>query len=112
MSTKTIPLKDVRNALMCARVKQIARVDATGKPLGRVAAYTYFAPLTTVTCRSNWRDGPRRTFPDSHFGPLFNGDIDLVLARTRCLHGLAEVRRTWGAGMRALKIEFADGVMR
>lgn len=111
---KVIPLKDVRTALMCAQVKRIARVDAQGKPLGRVAAYTYYAPLSTVGCRDRRfrSDGPQRRFPDMHFGPMFRGDLDRLVARVRRVRGLAEVRRTWGAGLRALQAELRDGVLR
>ena len=35
-----------------------------------------------------------------------------LLSRVRLEHGLAEVRRTWGAGMRELQREFSNGVMR
>lgn len=110
----TIPIQAVRDALAFAIVKRVARTDAQGKPLGRVAAYTYYAPLTTVTCRTRrYRsDGPQRRFPGAHFGPMFRGDLDRLLERTRLEHGLPEVRRTWGAGMRALQAEFRDGVLR
>ena len=112
MSDKSIPLDAVRNALMCAMVKKIARTDREGRPLGRVAAYTYYAPLTSVACESRWRGGARRTFPGMHFGPMWRGDLDRVIQRVRVERGVAEVRRTWGAGVRALKAEAASGVMR
>ena len=108
-----IPLKDVRNALMCAIVKQkTAGREISGIPHARVGAFTYYAPLTTVTCRNVRRGYTQRRFGDAHFGPMFRGDMDRVLERTRYEHGLAEVRRTWHAGMRDLKAEFATGVMR
>lgn len=114
MTSKAIPLKDVRNALMFAQVKRISRVDAQGKPLGRVAAYSHYAPIGTVSCRDRCfrSDGAQWRFPEMHFGPMFRGDLDCVVERVRLHHGLPEVRRTWGAGLRALQAELRDGVLR
>lgn len=109
---KTIPLEAVRSALMCAVIKQkTAGREVHGKPHGRVAAYSYYAPLTSVCCRNARRGQVLRHFPGLNFGVLSHGDLDKVLERVRW-SGLHEVRATWGAGVRALKAEFADGVMR
>lgn len=109
---KTIPLDAVRNALTLAIVKQKVRHAPDGKPLARFAAYTYYAPLTSVTCR-NARPGQRRRhFPGMHLGGLTHGDLHLAVQRARCMHGLQEVRRTWGAGLRALQAELLDGALR
>jgi hypothetical protein len=40
-----------------------------------------------------------------HITPLRRGHISSLYARTRLHHGLKEVRRTWGAGLRALLAE-------
>ena len=101
---KTIPLKDVRNALMCARVASI-------RPIGRFAALTN-NPLLNISCREARRGSRPYPLQVHHLSPMYRGDLDHVLERVRLEHGLAEVRRTWGAGMRALKAEFSTGVMR
>lgn len=106
---KTIPLKDVSSALMCA----IVRSKSTAK--GRTAAYTQ-APTWLVTCRDRsrpWRPmATRGGIPvgiiRQHFSVMHSGDMDRVLERTRLEHGLGEVRKTWGTGYRLLKQEF-DG---
>jgi hypothetical protein len=107
---KTIPLQSVRDALMCARVRKLAARGPDGKPLGRCAAFTQY-PLFNITCRDARRG--LRPYPQiaHYFGPMNSGDLERLLERVRW-GGLPEVRRTWGAGLRALKAEFADGVMR
>lgn len=37
--------------------------------------------------------------------PLMRGDLASLVERTRLHYGLAEVRRTWGSGLRALRAE-------
>lgn len=112
MIEKTIPLNAVKNALMCAVVKKaVAGREISGKPIGRTAAYTYYAPFTSVTCRNARRGHQHGHFSGLNFGVMHQGDLDRLLERVRW-NGLAEVRATWGAGVRALKAEFANGVMR
>ena len=43
--------------------------------------------------------------------PMHRGRFDAVLSRTRCLHGLAEVRKTWRTGLRALVAETSGVVL-
>jgi hypothetical protein len=107
---KTIPLQSVRDALMCAKVRKLAARSPDAKPLGRCAAFTQY-PLLNIACREAKRG--HRPYPHQahHFGPMSPGDLERLLERARW-SGLPEVRRTWGAGVRALKAEFADGVMR
>lgn len=106
---KVIPLKDIRDALMCAMVKLKTNVGRD-KPHGRCAAFTQ-NPHLNISCREARRG--HRPYPHQphHFGPMHQGDMEKVLERARWA-GLSEVRKTWGAGVRALKAEFADGVMR
>lgn len=112
---KTIPLKDVSAALMCAVVRLKSR-RADGERHGRTAAYTQ-APFWLPTCRDSMR-ARRLGMAHSkvlrqHFSPMHTGDMDRVLGRVRLERGLPEVRRTWGAGMRALQKEFSgSAVMR
>lgn len=110
MSTQeTIPLKAVRDALMCAQVRgKGARPE--GKPMGRCAAFSQY-PLLNIACPEARRG--HRPYPHMphHFGVMSAGNLERLLERARWA-GLPEVRRTWGAGVRALKAEFADGVMR
>lgn len=107
---KTIPLKDVSNALMCARIKQIAKVAADGRPFGRAAAFTQY-PLLGMACRERLRGHNYPTIPHT-FGVVSRGDIERLVDRVRLERGRAEVQRTWGVGIRALRLELADGVMR
>jgi len=108
---KAIPLKDVSAALMCAVIRLKTRT-ANGERHGRTAALTQ-APFWEPTCRDRRRGSQPRRAMRQHFTPMHTGDMDLVLQRTRLHHGLAEVRRTWGAGLRALQAEFnASTVMR
>ena len=113
MTEKAIPLDAVRNALMCAVIKQkTAGREVSGKPHGRTAAYSYYAPLTSVTCRNARPGQQRRHFPAMHFGVMFQGDVDRLIERVRLEQGLQEVRRIWGKGLRALQAEIGNGVMR
>jgi hypothetical protein len=43
--------------------------------------------------------------------PMDRGYMQSLLERVRRQHGRAEVQRTWGAGMRALGMEFAACVL-
>ncbi|MDF1483715.1 hypothetical protein PY257_00650 [Ramlibacter sp. H39-3-26] len=109
MTHKTIPLDAVRNALMCAVIKQkTAGREVGGKPMGRVAAYTYYAPFTSVTCRNVQRGKRYKEIPGMNFGVMHCGDIDRLIDRIN----RNEVRRTWGVGIRALRADIAGGVMR
>jgi len=111
MSHTTIPFSAVRMALKCAVIKKkpVAGIDGD---LCRAAAYSRYEPFTAVTCRTARPGQRRRNVPSAHFGAMNRGDLDRVLERVRLLHGLAEVRRTWGLGTRALRAEFGNGVMR
>lgn len=99
----TIPLKAVRDALMLAIVKRKSPIN-----VARFAAYTRYPSPFASSCR---RPSPLR-MPPVHFGPMDAGDLERVLRRHRSEAGLAGVRRTWGAGMRELQVEFSQGVMR
>ncbi|MGE3348175.1 MAG: hypothetical protein AB7I35_12155 [Ramlibacter sp.] len=107
---KTIPLKDVSNALMCARVKQFAKRSPDDKPLARLAAFTQYPGLCTG-CRERLR-WQRRPPLAATFGLMSRGDLARLLERVRRERGRAEVVRTWGAGVRAMRQELADGVLR
>ena len=112
---KAIPLKDVETALICAIVRLKSRAD-DGNRHGRTAAMTQ-APFWLPTCRDRLRErrlGNRSGFMPvrQHFTVMHAGDLDRLLERSRMHHGLPEVRRTWGAGMRALQAEFNAGAMR
>ena len=108
---RAIPLQAVRDALMCAQVRRAARHDAQGKPLARFGAYSQYPSPLGVSCREALR-GMRYRQMRHHFGPMHRGDVRALLERVRCEHGLAEIRRTWGVGKRAMQADFADGVLR
>lgn len=111
---KTIPLQAVSNALMCAVIRLKSR-RPDGSRHGRFAAYTQ-VPFWEPTCRDAERARRlgttlRRARPQT-FSPIERGELYALLSRVRLEHGLPEVRRTWGAGMRELQREFSNGVMR
>jgi hypothetical protein len=109
-ATKTIPLQAVSDALMCAVIR-LKSLRADGQRHGRVAAFTQ-VPFWQSTCRDRVRHRPPVRVMKQTFSPMHTGDMDRVLERTRLHHGLKEVRRTWGAGYRALVNEFNSTVMR
>ena len=107
MTAKTIPLASVQAALMCAKVRLLTRAE-DGRRHGRAAAITQ-APFWELTCKDRLRSGGRssqRRAISCTFTVMHTGDMDEVLARVRLNGGLQEVRRTWGAGYRALQGEF------
>lgn len=111
MQPKTIPLRALQDALMSTmiRIKTRGR-EIGGKPHGRAAAYTQ-NPNFNISCREALRGHRPYPYLPSNFSPMFAGDMERVLKTVR-MHGLPEVRKTFGDGMRALQAEFADGVMR
>lgn len=54
------------------------------------------------------RRGPWRFAMPPMLTPMKRGRIDRTVQRTRLFHGLAEVRKTWHAGLRAMLAEAAD----
>ena len=88
---------------MCEKARRRA-----GTPLARTAAYTHREALP-IDCRTARRDYARHARMGVHFAPMTSGDLSAVLERTRLHHGLAEVRATWGRGLRALRAEFGRG---
>lgn len=112
MEHKTIPLDAVRNALMCAVVKQkTAGRDITGKPMARFAASTNYQSFSHCTCRNaSW--GRRVQYTPCHFGPMSVGDLSILVRNVHLFHGAPEVRKTWGVGLRAMQTDIESGVMR
>ena len=113
MTTTSIPVGAVRCALVSAIVKQkTAGREIQGKPLARTAAFTRYESFTSVSCR-NAQLGPRlQHIPAAHFGPVNRGDLDRLVRNVHLFHGAAEVRKTWGCSMRALRAEIATGALR
>lgn len=109
-----IPLKDVQAALMCAVIRLKTR-RPNAERHGRTAAFTQ-APFWMPTCKDALRarrlgGSHAHKVLRQHFSPMHTGDMDKVLERTRREHGLQEVRRTWGAGYRALQAEFGGSTI-
>ncbi|MDF3822576.1 hypothetical protein P3G55_21930 [Leptospira sp. 96542] len=105
---KSIPLKAVQDALMMCQLRAVAQRDAKGRPFARGAAYTQ-DPSLLPTCRSH-ASARRLPVLESHGPFMRRGDMQRVLDTVR-MHGLPEVRRTFGAGMRQMQAEFARGVL-
>lgn len=107
VAEKTIPLEAVRLAFVTAKARRLGVISA-----GRFAAFTD-CPLVGIDCDDTLRGRKPYRVPACHFLPMTRGSMGNVLERTRLYHGLKEVRRTWGAGMRELQREFAGaGMMR
>ncbi|MGC4076886.1 MAG: hypothetical protein QM702_07595 [Rubrivivax sp.] len=109
---RTIPVKAVSDALMFA----IVRLKTKGREIGgrrhaRTAAFTQVPHPFTHRCRDACRGrAPTKLIP-AHWSPMDAGDMPAVLERVRS-HGLPEVRKTFGAGMRELQREFEGRTMR
>jgi len=112
MQHKIIPFQAVKDALWLAKVRLAKSGRGQGDaPIGRFAAYTN-NPLLNISCQQAMRGHPPYPRLVNHFGPMSRGYLAAVLTCVRAQHGLAEVRRTWGAGLRELRAEFSDGVLR
>lgn len=99
-ATKTIPLGAVRLACVTAKARH------HGIAVDRFAAFSD-CPLVGIDCDDALRGLKPYRVPACHFLPMSRGNMAQVLERVRRAHGLAEVRRTWGAGLRFLQAEFA-----
>lgn len=106
--SKTIPLKAVREAVMLCHLRSVSARDAKGREFAHGAAYTQ-DPTFLANCRTR---ASARGLPTivAHGPFLRRGDMQRVLDTVR-MHGLPEVRRTFGAGLRSLAAEFKRGVL-
>jgi hypothetical protein len=76
---------------------------------GRFAAMSN--SVASPSCANRLR-GDRWTLKvQPMLSPLMRGRMLEVVERTRLHHGLPEVRRTWGAGLRAMLAETRGAVM-
>lgn len=105
MADKTIPLEAVRLAFVTAKARSLSVVT------DRFAAFTD-CPLVGLDCEDTLRGMKPYRVGHCHFLPMTRGNVGQLLERVRRERGLPEVRRTWGAGLRALQREIAQGVMR
>lgn len=106
MIEQAIPLASVELALFSARMRR--------RNHGRTCLLAATAPLPIleVDCSrrtrntSSWREeAVRLGLSNCTATPLHRGRIAEVIDRTRLFHGLLEVRKTWGVGIKALKSE-------
>ena len=110
MNTKTIPLKAVKDALSMALLKKsLARVNPTGRPNTRSAAFTDLPSAFVPLCRNKRRKVAQEPV---HNGFLNHGDLDRVVSRVHYEHGAREVRRIWGKGLRDMHAELEVGSLR
>ena len=105
---KTIDLRHVRNALMCAIVRRAMALSGS-KPMARMAAYTLNPEAWGPDCRHPQRDV---LASGSCLSCMTVGHLPRVVNQTHLLHGAAQVRRIWGKGLRALQVEMRGGLMR
>jgi len=102
--TNTVKLSDLQLVLAVAKLRRYNK--------GRTClmAVTTAAPILEVDCSSRNRlrsreDAQRIGLARCNTGPMHRGHVTELIERTRTLHGLPEVRKTWGAGLRVLKAE-------
>lgn len=105
-STARIRAEDVRLVLATAKLRRHTRGHTN-----TFAAYSP-APLIDADCHQGrppsdeqLRQSCRTAGRSITVGPITRGYVCNVFERTRQLHGLDEVRRTWGTGIRALRAE-------
>lgn len=108
---RTIPVKAVSDALMCAVIRLKTKgQEVGGKRHGRFAAFSQVPHPFVYRCQDARRGRSVSKQQPWHMSPMDPGDMEAVLRRVRS-HGLHEVRKTFGAGMRELQREF-EGTMR
>ena len=99
MSARYIKAEHVLLALVARKIatQQVARGEAGA----RWAAMSNGA--STQAC--DRRRGTYRLPTPPLMVPMHHGELAHVVERTRLTYGLAEVRRTWGCGLRAMLAE-------
>ncbi|MDO9032879.1 MAG: hypothetical protein Q7V09_20825 [Hydrogenophaga sp.] len=100
----TIALKDLELVLFSARMRR------NNKGRTCLLAATTAAPIMELDCSRRHsllgrNKAPRFGLSKCNAGPMSRGHVAELIERTRLLHGLPEVRKTWGAGLRALLAE-------
>lgn len=100
----TIKASDLRMAAWAANMRR------RNKGATCAMAATTTTSLISCDCSSPTRlrmreDAVRMGRTRVSVGPLDRGHIAGLYERVRCLHGLAEVRKTWGVGIKALLAE-------
>lgn len=103
-SGQTIKASDLKFALAAHKLRR----HTSGKTC-QVAAITA-GPLIEADCSSAGRlrmraDALRMGKSRVTVTPMNRGHIGGLIERTRVFHGLAEVRKTWGVGIKALLAE-------
>lgn len=101
MSVATIPAKDLDLLLVTAKLMRHSDKLARFCLMSR-------APLVETGCRSTARqrrDAVRYGLASISLQPMRRGDIAEVYERVAREGGRAEVLRTWGVGIRALRLE-------
>lgn len=106
MQESTVTLDQLRLVMASAKLRRYTH--------GRtclLAALTAGHTILPVDChrgpvRPSTREQAQRIgHHRAHVAPLDRGHMAAVITRTRLLHGLPEVRRTWGASLRTLMAE-------
>jgi hypothetical protein len=92
-----------------AELLALVLVARKARPSARWAAMSTGAD--TAMCKQ--RHGVRSYLlrKPSLLSPMDRGHMLRVVDRTRYTHGLAEVRATWGCGLRGLRAEVASHIM-
>jgi len=103
-SGQTINVSDIKFALFTSRLRR----TSNGR-VCQIAAVT-IGPLIEVDCSTAGRlrmrdDAIRLGKSRVTVTPMDRGHIARLIERTRQQHGLKEVRKTWGLGIKALLAE-------
>lgn len=102
---QTIPLAGVKLALMAAKLRRYSK--------GRTALLAACTPRPWIEIDCH-RHTPRPSekaravtsgMVSDVVGPLDRGHIAALIERVRLYHGIPEVRRTFGCGIKALRAE-------
>lgn len=100
----TIPLAGVEMALMSAKLRRYTHgctalmAACTPRPLLEIDCHRH-APRPSEVARA------ASSGMVSSAGPMNRGHIAALFERVRLFHGLPEVRRTFGCGIKALRAE-------
>lgn len=102
--TAAVALSDVKLALLTARMRR-----NSGGQVCQIAAVTAGTTIA-VDCSTPGRlrmraDAMRMGKSRVTASPLDRGHIAYLIERVRWQHGLGEVRKTWGVGIKALRAE-------
>ncbi|WP_374587231.1 hypothetical protein [Ideonella dechloratans] len=110
MSDHLIDAEHVRLSLVARRVAELQR---RANPAAGCRWAAMSAHLHDISSCSQRRPAGMHALPrPSMLLPMHRGNLDRAVQRMRLTQGLAAIRKTFGAGLRAVLAETGDTVMR